>query len=108
MQSWGTSTSAMDYSRAANPGLTSWGILSRHYGTAPSLLLKPRTSVLGYFQPSLRDWSRYGSGAYRGHEFFRSLFIKNNQAQKPLTFEAAYREFILSRNSALLRVLPRR
>jgi hypothetical protein len=35
MQSWGTSTSEMGYSRFGhpNPGLTSWGILSRHFGT---------------------------------------------------------------------------
>jgi hypothetical protein len=35
-----------------HPGLTSWDILSRPYGTDPSLSSKPRTSVLGYFQPS--------------------------------------------------------
>jgi hypothetical protein len=42
-----------------HPGLASWGILSRPYGTGRGGNVYPRTDVLGYFQPSLRDWFRY-------------------------------------------------
>jgi hypothetical protein len=34
-------------------------MLSRPYGTFPIVSWVPRTGVLGYSQPSLRDWSRY-------------------------------------------------
>jgi hypothetical protein len=35
-----------------NPGLTSWIILSRPFGTFPIVIWLPRTDVLGYSQPS--------------------------------------------------------
>jgi hypothetical protein len=50
---------AFDYRQSAfacgSPGLMSWGILSRPYGTGSFLEHLPRTHVLGYSQPSLRD-----------------------------------------------------
>jgi hypothetical protein len=38
------------------PRIPSWDILSRPFGTGSGCLILPRTYVLGYFQPSLRDW----------------------------------------------------
>src|ERR1700729_3269751 len=37
------------------PRIASWGIFSRPYGTESFLEPLPRTHVLGYTQPSLRD-----------------------------------------------------
>src|ERR1700678_2677370 len=49
------------HSRAVqvHPGLTSWGILSRPCGTGSRWECTPSTNVLGYSQPSLRDWTRF-------------------------------------------------
>ena len=45
------------------PRIASWDILSRPCGTGPWCLILPRTNVLGYSQPSLRDsvrkWSSH-------------------------------------------------
>src|SRR6202044_2921049 len=38
------------------PRIASWGIFSRPCGTGSFLEPLPRTHVLGYSQPSLRDW----------------------------------------------------
>jgi hypothetical protein len=42
---------------STNPRLTSWATLIRPFGTVLSFIGKPRTNVLGYSQPSLRDCS---------------------------------------------------
>jgi hypothetical protein len=41
---------------AKTPRIASWDILSRPCGTGPWGQILPRTHVLGYSQPSLRDW----------------------------------------------------
>src|SRR6202034_3863433 len=40
----------------SHPGLASWATLSRPYGTVPGCHVSPQDFVLGYSQPSLRDW----------------------------------------------------
>src|ERR1700679_1885975 len=42
-----------------HPGLTSWATLSRPYGTGLGGNVYPQDLLLGYSQPSLRDWSRW-------------------------------------------------
>jgi hypothetical protein len=47
----------------AIPGLSSWDILSRPFGTV-HVVVVTQDYVLGYYQPSLRDWFAICVGAF--------------------------------------------
>src|SRR5277367_2751456 len=54
-QSWVNCPRIIHFRGRGTPGLHPGAFSASPYGTGPSLLPKPRTSVLGYSQPSLRD-----------------------------------------------------